>query len=1187
MRLKQIKLSGFKSFVDPTVLDVPGQLIGVVGPNGCGKSNIMDAVRWVLGESRANELRGESMQDVIFSGSSDRKPAARASVELVFDNSMGRIGGSWGIYAEVAVKRVLTRDGQSIYSINQQTVRRRDVHDLFLGTGLGPRAYAIIGQGTISRIIESKPEELRIFLEEAAGISRYKERRRETENRLGDTRENLTRVEDILRELESNIARLEVQAKQAERFRALDADRLRTQGLLWLARRNDAMEQQQRAAERHRSLEVKLDAELASLRATESALEAAREASGRAADALHAAQASYYQRNGEVAKIESEIRFIDESKRQAQGQLESLTLQQQRQSMEHEQAEQLIGDSAQRLDALSVSVQDQSEQVRQLASQQQPLESDIAKAQQGLESARARLDQCRRERDAAQIRRQSAQDQLRQLNQRLDRSRQALERLKPVDAEALRHQGLKLQAAEREESQSGEQEAGLQVRSNEAQAARAPAQEALRLAQSRHAELEAKLQALIQLEARLSDQSKMRPWLQAKGWLESQRFWQGVRVEAGWDAAIEAALRERLEAIAVSSLDGFEALAAEAPPNKQVFFREALRAQQDEVTSSKRAQLEAQSGFAGLRRMRDVVQSADEQRSILLDRWLDGAFLAENLAQALKFQAQLATGQRLFTPQGHCLERDSLAFHAADQAHEGRLARKRETEDLQKDLRAQHLVLEQAKQHAAAAERVAQDLSQQLAHSRQAHLQATRALSQIRIETDRMNQAQRQSEAEAARLGKDIQDIEQEVHRQKQIDVQASDQIDKLEQDWRGHEEGLRLAQASSNEAQQLLAKWREGFREAERQLDAYRYELKSVTERLGSAKQRRDSLKESIGMLVSQQDALRERLASLRDDQAREQLQQALSMRVEAEAALTSSRKHHEVMNQQVRALEEQRMSTERAIQPLRDALSSSALDEQAAKTMVEQFEQMLEDAQVDEAALRQRASEEQVLMKASALQAELQRLTQAIEAMGPVNLAALEELSHAQERQGFLRAQCADLTEAMQTLEDAIQKIDRETRDLLKQTYDQVNQNFGSFFPKLFGGGDAKLLLTGEEILDAGIQVMAHPPGKRNSSIHLLSGGEKALTAIALVFSIFQLNPAPFCLLDEVDAPLDDANTERYCDMVRSMSDHTQFLFITHNKVAMELAQQLVGVTMQERGVSRLVAVDLEAAAEFAQAA
>ena len=1188
MRLKQIKLSGFKSFVDPTVLDVPGQLIGVVGPNGCGKSNIMDAVRWVLGESRANELRGESMQDVIFSGSVDRKPSARASVELVFDNSMGRIAGAWGAFAEVAVKRVLTRDGQSIYSINQQTVRRRDVHDLFLGTGLGPRAYAMIGQGTISRIIESKPEDLRIFLEEAAGVSRYKERRRETEHRLADTRDNLTRVEDVLRELESQIASLQLQAERAERFRKLDGDRQRFQGLVWLARRHDALAQQDRARETFQSQELRLDAEIASLRTTEAALESARASAASASDALHAAQADYYQANAELAKLESERSFVMESRREALEQLDRLGKQAQGEQIENEEVVQRIGDSQQRLDELTRLVHDQTAQVQSLASQGQSLDTEIAKRQQELEAARTRLEAFRRDRDAAQIRRQTAQDQLLQLRHRFEQQQQALSKLNRLDSEQLRVQQQELEAAEREEAQCAAVQAQLQREASDARALVLPAQEALRAAQSREADLEARLSALLELEARLSDQSKMRPWLQAKGWFGHERFWQGLRVEAGWDATIEAALRERLEAIEVESLEALAMLDREAPPQKQGFFQvlplTGNRALEEDP--SNRADSKP-SGLAGLRRLRELVQCSDPHREVLLDRWLEGAFVAGDLAQALCFLAHLEAGQRIFTAQGHCLDRDSIAFHASDQAHEGRLGRKREADQLQKDLLGQQLMVEQAMHLLQSAETKATSLAQELEQSRQAHLQATRALAQSRLETERIQQTQRQVEAETQRLGQEREDTEKEVRRQQQLELQSAELVSSLDSDMLSAQDRLTQAQVAHAHAHERLIQWRSGFREAERQLDAYRYDFRSVSERLTLARQRHLALSESLNALAQQQGVLRKRVDSFDEALLRDKLDQALATRIVAQDRLALCRNQQEHRNQQVRALEEQRMATEGLIQPLRQGLSAAALDEQAAKTTAEQFSQMLQEAGMNVQALAEQADRDEVALKAAALQAELQRCAQAIAELGPVNLAALEALAHAREREAFLRLQCSDLTEAMQTLEDAVRKIDRETRDLLKQTYDQVNQNFGHLFPKLFGGGDAKLLLTGEEILDAGIQVMAHPPGKRNSSIQLLSGGEKALTAIALVFSMFQLNPAPFCLLDEVDAPLDDANTERYCDMVRSMASQTQFLFITHNKTAMELAQQLVGVTMQERGVSRLVAVDLEAAAQLAQAA
>ena len=1188
MRLKQIKLSGFKSFVDPTLLDVPGQLIGVVGPNGCGKSNIMDAVRWVLGESRANELRGESMQDVIFSGSADRKPSARASVELVFDNAMGRIGGSWGVFAEVSVKRILTRDGQSIYSINQQTVRRRDVHDLFSGTGLGPRAYAIIGQGTISRIIESKPEELRIFLEEAAGISRYKERRKETEHRLADTRDNLTRVEDILSELETQVLRLEAQAEQAARFQSLDEERAHVQGLLWLARKQDALAQRHRAEESYRAFELRLEEQLAELRAIESRLESARKDAGGASDSLHTAQADYYQAHTDVARLESEIRLTEESKRQALNQLQSLNDEHQRHRLEQEHIEQTIRDATQRLDALGVSVQDQSDRVQQLSSHQQIYDDHVLKAQETLENSRSTLESLRRSCDALKIRQQTMQEQQSLLQQRLQGNKRMRQALKPVSAEALENEETRLAEAIRLELESGAAESSLEIKSREAAAAKAPGQEELRKAQQRHTELEARLQALQQLEARLSDQSKMRPWLQSQGLLELRRFWQGIRVEAGWDAAIESALREKLEAITLNSVTPLTAISETPPPNKQVFILKQPSATQALENIKPRGRTEhSVNQPAGVRQLRELVQCGDEAQAALLDQWLRHDYAADSLALALACQSNLSAGQRVFTPLGHCVERETLSFHAADQSHEGRLARQREAEDLQKALRAQDLLVEHASQQAQHAERIAQELSLQWSQARQHHLLATRTVSQVKLDTERIRQLLAQTQTEAGRLEKEWQALEQELHVLRQQASQASEQITKHEVELTEAQSQFARAQQEHAAAQQGLSQWREGMREAERQLDAYRYEYHSYSERLENAKRRGTALEHLLANNAQQRVEVEQRIAAYADDSLKERLQRALAMRVQTESILAQCREQHEQINRQVRELEEQRMLAERAIEPLRESLSAAALETQAAKTSAEQFEQMLMDAKVNEQALLQLAATQHIALKATTLQSSLLSITQAIERLGPVNLAALDELKHARERQSFLRSQSADLSDAMQTLEDAIRKIDHETRDLLRQTYDQVNLNFGSFFPKLFGGGDAKLLLTGEEILDAGIQVMAHPPGKRNSSIHLLSGGEKALTAIALVFSIFQLNPAPFCLLDEVDAPLDDANTERYCDMVRSMSGQTQFLFITHNKLAMELAQQLVGVTMQERGVSRLVAVDLEAAAQLAQAA
>lgn len=1204
VRLKQIRLSGFKSFVDPTVLEVPGRLVGIVGPNGCGKSNLMDAVRWVLGESRAHELRGESMQDVIFTGSAERKPAGRASVELVFDNALGRIGGSWSAFTEVAVRRVLTRDGQSTYSINQQVVRRRDVHDLFLGTGLGPRAYAIIGQGTISRIIESRPEELRVFLEEAAGVSRYKERRRETEHRLAATRENLTRVEDILRELQESIGRLEAQAAKARRHTELHTARALRQGLLWLSRRDEARDRQQRLARRRADTQLNLEESLAKLRAAEATLEGLRSAVQAANDALHRAQGEYYQTGSEASRHEAELRHLAAARERASQQLASVQAQQALHRSELGEQEARCLDSRQRLDALGSSILDQQARVAHWLSQGDLHREAVRGAQHQVDDARNALERARTADEAARIRALHAQQQLRQLEARGARAQAALAALRAPEAELLAASIQALQHAEAEERQCAAQERECATRAADASTRASALQDGLRRAQQLQAETEARLAALQQLEARIDAQSQLAPWLRAKGWEDLPRLWSRLRIEPGWDSAFEAVLRERVESIELASFAELGALSADPSPlpGKQAFFHrtpmdspaqyrtlagqaEALPAGLPSGTAEQ-GEAQAPEGCAGLWRLAHRVHCQDAQLAALLEQWLGSCYAIQDLRAALLRQSQLGPGVRLVTPQGHLIERNAVLLFAADQVQEGRLARRREIEQLEREARAQRMMAKQALQqadHAEGERREADALREQM---RKAHLQAARLTADRRIEEERLRQRAARAEAEGVRLQHERDEVAQDSDRVRKI-LPDEGSLRALAQQVVQDEQRLGGCRAAFLDAQDAVARWRESSREAERELDAYKADARILGERLEASTARCAALEGAIQSLAQQGAELEALLATLRDDAVRHALQRALEARMAAEQRLGDRRQQAEALGVQCRESDEHRQSIERGLQPLRDAIAAASLEEQAAQLSAEQLEALLAEARHDAAALREEAGAQGITMQPSSLQAALHELAQEIAALGPVNLAALEELQAARTREGFLQSQSADLREAMAVLEDAIRRIDRETRALLRDTYDQVNLNFGHFFPRLFGGGEARLLLSGEEILDAGVQVIAQPPGKRNSSIQVLSGGEKALTAIALVFAIFQLNPAPFCLLDEVDAPLDDANTERYCDIVRTMAEQTQFLFITHNKVAMELAEQLVGVTMQEKGVSRLVAVDLDMAARYAEAA
>ena len=637
MRLRQIRLAGFKSFVDPTPIDVPGTLVGVVGPNGCGKSNVIDAVRWVLVESKAAELRGESMQDVIFNGSGDRKPAGRASVELAFDNDEGRIGGAWAQYADISVKRVLTRDGSSSYYINNQNVRRRDVHDMFLGTGLGPRAYAIIGQGMISRIVEARPEELRIFLEEAAGVSKYKERRRETENRLADTRDNLIRVEDILRELDTQIGKLEQQAAVAQTYRSLQATHDEQQQLLWLTRRREADSERERVSRDISNRTVALEAHVAELRGAERALEDVRNAHFAASDAVHNAQGAMFEVNAEVSKLESEIRLIAESRTRLSAQIDSLVAT--RNVRLNEQAE-LRQRAAELVQAIAEMTQQLEQAVEGVAAHEATLpqlEQTYRTTRDAVTAAQAEAALAEQSIEAAAAEQRNADRQLAQLMQRRERLSEEQASIGSPDEAQLA--ALKRQLAQNENEIAAQLEAQQQ---SEANVDRMSEQRQQRLDdRSRQGEalarLEAHLQALKQVQASVEANAKLDPWLRAQGLENLPRLFRKLVVEPGWETAFEAVLRERVQGIEVGKLDTIGGLAADAPPARVAFYS----------TSGAIAGEARNLPPAGFRRLSELVRTHDAAFAALLADWLANVFVADDLASALAARGELPAGASL------------------------------------------------------------------------------------------------------------------------------------------------------------------------------------------------------------------------------------------------------------------------------------------------------------------------------------------------------------------------------------------------------------------------------------------------------------------------------------------------------------------------------------------------------------
>lgn len=1170
MRLSKLKLAGFKSFVDPTSVALPGQLVGVVGPNGCGKSNIMDAVRWVLGESKASELRGESMQDVIFNGSSQRKPVGRASVELVFDNSLGRAMGQWSQYGELSVKRVLTRNGQSDYLINNLKVRRKDITDLFLGTGLGPRAYAIIGQGMISRIIEARPDDLRVFLEEAAGVTRYKERRKETQGRLEDTRENLARMEDIRLELGGQMEKLEGQAEIARQYHAQQDQLTRKQQILWIIRRNDALADRQRVSMDVAVATNELERAVATLRETETKLEEARENHFSAGDGVHQTQGKLFSANAEVARLEAEIRHRKESSQQIRTRLAQL---EEEQHHWQEQAEKSAADRLhwEELQELSAQSLEQAEAKQEIQAERLPL------AQEKLEQAQTEVDRLRREivriEQSLQVElthKTHAQRGLQTLIQRRERLQKELAEKEAPD-HSLLEQKQETQAcmeAQQEENQVRLLELqdtlpGLESRKQALQDTLQQTRREIAAAESRHSTLQ-------QLQTQAENKGGLPDWLKKHGLQDAQPLWRQMHVEPGWEAAIEVVLRERLSAISTHSSE--QALTwVNDRPNTKLTLRLPGNAGSGEVSSP------------GPDSLLSRIKVDDPAWLPLLSEWFGAVRTVSTLEDAMEQRQHLSPGTCFVTPSGDLAGRFSISLFAPDDSEHGLLERQREIETLENTLELLQVKAESCEEQLSGLMEEISGQQTRLQQTRRDQEELQRQIHALQVEILKLSQALERHREQYARLTEQLEDLAEEEEEERGRELAADEKRFILQEQLEELRQLDSKARALQEEAERKLRDEREFAAGLERECREAQFSQRECDNKLQEVFASLALAQGQLQRIAADLERCHTQVTATPPEIYEEQLQTALEHRQIQERELAQSRDALEAATQTLRDLEEQRMRIEQGLDPLRNRIGELKLKEQALALNAEQLAEQLLEANADEAQLQ----DELAGARPHVLAQEIGALQKAITALGAVNLAALQELELARERKGYLDAQAEDLVEAMEILENAIRRIDRETRDLLQNTFDTVNGHFGRLFPELFGGGRAELVMTGDEILDSGVQVIAQPPGKKNTTIHLLSGGEKALTAIALVFSMFQLNPAPFCLLDEVDAPLDDTNTERFCHMVKKMSGQTQFLFISHNKIAMEMAEQLVGVTMQESGVSRVVEVDIEAALKMREAA
>ncbi|WP_434984507.1 chromosome segregation protein SMC [Vreelandella zhaodongensis] len=1159
MRLTSIRLVGFKSFVDPVTVPFDGNMTAIVGPNGCGKSNIIDAVRWVMGESSAKTLRGESMADVIFNGSTGRKPISQASIELKFDNRDGGMGGVYAQYSEIAVKRLVTRDGQSNYFFNGQKCRRRDIADLFMGTGLGPRSYAIIGQGMISRLIEARPDDLRATLEEAAGISKYKERRRETENRMRRTQENLERLDDIREELDKQLERLKRQAEAAKRYQDLKQQEYRLKGELALLRGRALRAEQSHQESRVRELEIAVEKDVFGVRQCETRLEQAREQHDELAEVLDRHQQQFYETTTRIARLEQD----QAHRRSREAQLASDIATARRDLDEQRQVSE--GDQ-ERLAAIDTRLEDLLPEHEALEEQLETLEQTLADATPALEAAEQQwADAENRWRDASREADRS-QDQLRDLEQRITRlqaenQRRRQQRGELADVSALRTEHAECQA-QREEAEARAdafqtERDQWQQRYNDAKAAYQQAthardQQRAQLSQ-RQGEL-ASLQALI--DAALADHDPhVSDALAAYGLADAPRLGESITVTPGWERVISWLLAPWLNArlVAVGQLTALP---------------EALATDWCLIDNAPRPSSTAQ-------RLDSMVTGAGA-----LSEWLASIHYAETREDAEALLPSLLPGESVVSRDGVWRGRGWLHQQANGEGVDALLVTRRRFDELaacrEQDEEALALLDEQCEATNEAIESLERNRDQQ------AELERSHAatLQQLAVKEQRLAQRLEHLESRATELDDELSQLQED-------EAELTLTLEEQRARWHAAMEQLE----ATAEARETSAEQRNRQREQREQLNQQHAPMKARQQALALERERlkaeRDSLRAQQSRSSDTEERLSLRIAELEesremliepDELATEELEELLHQREQQERRLNDTRQQAQALGEQLRNDELARQQHERNLEQSREQLQQRRMDVQALA-----LKATTQDEQLAELGHNPDALAEQLPSDASepAWQERLESTSDKIRRLGAINLAAIEEYDQQAERRNYLEAQHAELTEALETLERAIKRIDQETRVRFRETFDQVNTGLQTLFPRVFGGGAAWLTLTGDDLLETGVAIMARPPGKKNSTIHLLSGGEKALTALSLVFAIFQLNPAPFCMLDEVDAPLDDANVGRYAKLVKEMSENVQFIYITHNKIAMEAAERLMGVTMQEPGVSRLVSVGIDEAA------
>ncbi|HEC84290.1 MAG TPA: chromosome segregation protein SMC [Thioploca sp.] len=1168
MRLSKLKLTGFKSFVDPTTLSFPSDRVGVVGPNGCGKSNVIDAVRWVMGESSAKQLRGASMSDVIFNGSRTRQAIDQASIELVFEDVNIP---QYPEHSEIAIKRQITRKGQSTYFLNGARCRRKDITNIFLGTGLGPRSYAIIEQGMISRLIEAKPEELRVFLEEAAGISKYKERRKETEQRMHHTRENLVRLDDVRNELAKQLDKLKKQAKQAEKFQELkNSERLlkaQLQALRWHTL-DTAVQEQQQYIEQQNAISEK---DLAALQDFDSTHKQQREAQAIAQNTLNEAQARFYEIESEISRLEQAIQHVNERREQLQGDLEQL-------ETTRDEAKRTFDSDEQQVANLATEIAETETESEAKLEAEKLAEQSLHEAEEQLREWQYTWDKFNQRVAEPTQRAQIERARMENLEQRLEENKQRLFRLdeegKDLDVKAL-ERTLSLLEAEITKVKTVLEAADATLNTHHEAVLKLREMTEHQSTQLHEQQLEAhklngrlaSLQALQEAALGKSD-AELIAWLQAQGLHDTPRLAQSLQVDAGWERAVEIVLGARLQALCIEDMAALQA-PLENPPQGELAVFEKIP-----LAKGSREGL-AKEGRGGI--LLDKVQAPWP-----LSTLLTGVLVADTLSEAYNMRDKLAAHESVMTPQGLWLGPNWLHSQQGTDERAGMLAREHEINDLT----AQLTLLNET----------VQTLSNALEQQRATLHEHENQREQAQLRVNEIRQQLSQLESQHGGKQAHIEHIKAQLQRIANDRAELTEQLSKDKQDLQTTSDKLHAALEEmgrlADEREDLTRKRdlsQETVAQTSQTWQAAKDERHKVEVRLESLRTDHARLQQGIERLKTQLEQLTEQHHELQQNLEKQiapldglgrELTNFQHKRTEAEGALNQAKQTVEHLEAALSDYEGERRRLETRCNGLRTAIEQARMECQANEVRRQTLEEQLAETEFSPIALLgdlpEYADEESWEAQIEAVERKLQRI-------GSVNMAALEEYEEESKRKQYLDDQAEDLNNALNSLENAIKTIDKETRTRFKETLDKVNGFLETMFPRLFGGGEASLQLTGDDILKAGVTIMARPPGKRNTHIHLLSGGEKALTAIALVFAIFELNPAPFCMLDEVDAPLDDSNVGRFCTLVKAMSERVQFIFISHNKITMEIADQLIGVTMQEAGVSRLVAVDIDMAVDM----